>query len=145
MSAPSSRLLRLLAATLLLVGGAIHTWLAFDGYGTGDLEQLFFVNGAASAVVAGALALSRNPVPALAGAGIAAGSLGAFVLSRIGSGVVGFRGTGLDPFPEVPLTLVVEAAALVVIALWLFRRADWIRSNSVNPRNRTGDPFSSRA
>lgn len=128
MSVPSSRMLRLLAATLLFVGGAIHTWLAFDGYGTGDLEQLFFVNGAASAVVAGALAVSRNPLPSLAGAGIAAGSLGAFVLSRTGSGVVGFRGTGLDPFPEVPLTLVVEAAALLVIALLVLRHAGWIRS-----------------
>lgn len=107
--------LRMLGAVLLVVGGAIHTWLAFDGYGTADLETVFLLNGAGSALVAAALASTRGPIAPLAGAGISAISLLAFALSRIGDGVVGFRATGLEPAPEALLTLVVEAAALVVI------------------------------
>lgn len=107
--------MRVLGAVLLIAGGAIHTWLAFDGYGTSDLETVFLLNGAGSALAAAALALTRGPIAALVGAGISAVSLLAFAMSRIGDGVMGFRATGLEPAPEALLTLVVEAAALLVI------------------------------
>lgn len=107
--------LRIVGAVLLIAGGAVHTWLAFDGYGTKDLQTVFFLNGAGSAVVAAALASTRGPLAPLAGAGISAISLLAFGMSRIGDGVVGFRATGLEPVPEALLTLAVEAAALLVI------------------------------
>lgn len=109
--------LRLLGAALLLVGGAIHTWLAFDGYGTADLEKVFLLNGAGSAVVAAAIVLSRGPLAPLFGIGISAVSLLAFGLSRVGDGVIGFRATGLDPAPEAALTILAEIAALVVLGL----------------------------
>ncbi|MGI8792634.1 MAG: hypothetical protein ACR2H3_05570 [Acidimicrobiales bacterium] len=109
--------LRLLGATLLIVGGAIHTWLAFAQYGTADLETVFFLNGAASAVVATTIVLGRGLIGPVAGIGISMASLFAFLMSRVGSGVVGFRATGLDPAPESLLTLVVEGAALVVLGL----------------------------
>ncbi len=121
MQAGSIRPLHLLGAGLLLVGGAIHVALAFDGYGTSELEQLFFLNGAVSAIVAAAVVLVRNPVPTLAGVGVATVSLLAFALSSVGGGVVGFRGTGLDPVPEVPATLVVELAAVVVLGTVAYR------------------------
>ena len=117
-----SRILDLVGGALLLAGGAIHTWLAFDGYGTTDLQRLFFVNGAASAAVTAAILLTRNPVPVLGGVGVAGVSLAALGLSRVGNGVVGFRGTGLEPLPEVPLTLVVEVLAMFVLGTILFRR-----------------------
>lgn len=107
--------LRLIGAALLIAGGSIHTWLAFDHYGTADLENVFFVNGAVSAVVAATIVLTRGPIAPLFGVGISAVSLFAFALSRVGEGVVGFRATGLDPTPEAPLTLLVEIAALLVL------------------------------
>lgn len=116
--------LRVLAAVLLLAGGAIHIWLAFDGYGTAALESAFFLNGVASAVAAAAIVLLPGPVGPLAGVGVSAGSLIAFALSRIGNGVLGFRGTGLDPAPEALATLVVEAAAVAVLAMVLFTERD---------------------
>jgi hypothetical protein len=56
-----------------------------------------------------------GPVPAAAGAGVAGASLLALALSRVGDGVVGFRGTGLDPMPEVPITIVVEVLAALLL------------------------------
>lgn len=111
--------LRVLGAVLLLAGGAIHTWLAFDGYGTAVLETAFFLNGVASAVAAAVVVLLAGRLGPLAGLGVSAGSLAAFVLSRVGPGVLGFRATGLDPAPEALATLVVEAAALAVLAIVL--------------------------
>lgn len=119
--------LRLVGAGLLIVGGAIHTWLAFDRYGTADLESVFFVNGAASALVAAAIVLSRGVIAPVAGVGLSAVSLVAFLLSRIGDGVLGFRATGLDPVPEAPLTLLVEGAALVVLGfVSIARRKEFV-------------------
>lgn len=117
MSDAPHNLLRLVGAALLLFGGAIHTWLAFDSYGTADLEKLFLLNGIGSAVIAAAIVVTRGPVAPLVGVGISGASLLAFALSRVGDGVVGFRATGLEPMPEAPLTLVVEGAALVVLGV----------------------------
>ena len=109
---------RLLGAVLLLAGGAVHTWLAFDEFGTEDLAAVFFLNGAASAVVAAIIALGRGPFAPVAGMGVSVVSLAAFAVSRIGDGVFGFRGRGLDPVPEGPLTLLFEGAAVVVLG-WI--------------------------
>lgn len=117
MAVPGAHHLRLIGAVLLIAGGAVHTWLAIDGYGTADLQSMFFLNGAGSAVVAAGIVLWRGPIAPLAGLGISAVSLLSFAASRTGDGVVGFRGTGLEPAPESLLTLVLEAAALVVVGL----------------------------
>lgn len=107
---------RLLGAVLLLAGGAVHTRLAFDKYGSEELIAVFFLNGLASAVFAVAITLSTHPFAPVAGIGVAAVSLAAFALSRVGDGVLGFRGHGLDPAPEALLTLLFESAALAVLA-----------------------------
>lgn len=124
MTAPDTRMLRMAGAALLLAGGAIHVMLAFDGYGTRTLEDMFLLNGAGSALVALALLLGRGPLPALGGLGIAAGSLLALVLSRVGDGVAGFRGSGLGPMPEAPLTIVFELAAVAVLGLLAVRERE---------------------
>ena len=117
MTAVDGRLhaLHLAGAALLLVVGAVHTYLGFDGYGTSDLQILFFVNGAASAIVAAAVALTHHPLTSLAGIAVAAGSLAGFAISRVGGGVVGFRGSGLHPSPEAPAALIAELAVVVVL------------------------------
>lgn len=127
---------RLIAATLVLVGGALHTSLAYDQYGTSELVEVFFVNGIASAVVAGAIALGRGLLGPIAGLGVSSMSLFALALSRIGDGVVGFRGSGLDPAPEAALTVVVELAASALLALLVIEhRAELLATL----RSATGD------
>ena len=113
--------LRIAAATALLIGGALHARLAFDGYGTTDLITLFFLNAVGSALVVAWIAYDRGPFALLAGIGVSTVSLLAFGLSRVGDGVVGFRGVGLDPGPDALLTLVAEGLALLLLAVALLR------------------------
>ncbi len=124
MTAPDTRMLRLAGAALLLGGGAVHVLLAFDGYGTGTLQDLFLLNGVASALVALAVLLAPGPLPALGGIGVAGASLLALGLSRVSAGVVGFRGTGFTPAPEVPSTIAFEVGALALFAALAFRERD---------------------
>lgn len=116
------RTLRSAGAVALLAGGALHCRLALDGYGTDDLVTLFFVNAIGSALVGMWLALDRTGFALLAGLGISAVSLAALGLSRTGDGVVGFRGVGLDPAPDVALTLVAEAAAVLLLGAAALRQ-----------------------
>lgn len=118
MKGPAAReTLRLTGAALVLVGGAIHAWLAFDHYGTATLEDLFFANAAVSAIVAAVIVLTRGVLAPLAGIAVAASSLIAFGLSRVGEGIAGFRATGLEPTPEGLLTVIVEVLAVVVLGV----------------------------
>jgi hypothetical protein len=48
-----------------------------------------------------------------------AGNLAAFALSRTGDGILDFRAAGLEPSPQAVLTLVVEVAAVLVLAATL--------------------------
>jgi hypothetical protein len=107
--------LRVAASVALLAGGALHARLAFGSYGTRDLITLFFVNGIGSALVAGWMLYARSPLPLFAALGISAVSLAAFGLSRVGGGVIGFRGVGLEPSPDALLTLVSEGVAMLLI------------------------------
>lgn len=116
MSAPA---LRLGGAVAVLTGGFLHAELALDSYGNDDLITLFLLNAIGSAVVAAWLAYDRRPWPVLAGLGLSTASLLAFGLSRVGDGVVGFRGVGLDPSPEAGLTLAAEGVAVVLLAVAL--------------------------
>lgn len=115
-------ILLVLGAGLLLAGGAIHTWLAFQSYGSSDLQKIFFVNGAASAVVATGVIVMRAPIAALAGVALSALSVVAFGMSRVGEGIAGFRAVGLEPLPEAPLTLMLEVAAAAILVLVLLGR-----------------------
>jgi hypothetical protein len=116
--------LQLLGAAFLLTGGAVHLQLSFDDYGSRDIDRTFAINALVSALVAGYLALRRDPVGPLAGIAVSAGTLVAFALSRTGDGILDFRATGLEPSPQAVIALVAEAAAIVVLvgALLLARR-----------------------
>lgn len=108
---------RLVGAAAVIAGGALHLRLALDDYGNDDLITLFFLNAIGSALVAAWLAYDRRPLPLLAGLGLSVMSLLAFAMSRVGDGVVGFRGVGLEPAPDAVLTVGVEAIAVVVLAV----------------------------
>ena len=113
------RALQLLGAALLLTGGAVHLQLSFDDYGSRDIDRTFAVNALASAVVAGYLALRRDPVGPLAGIAVSVGTLVAFALSRTGDGILDFQATGLEPSPQAVIALGAEAATIVVLVLAL--------------------------
>lgn len=117
---------RLLGSALLLLGGALHASLAFDGYGTPEIVEMFFLNGIASAAIAAAIAQGRSWLAPIAGIGVSSISLLAFMLSRVGDGVLGFRGTGFDPAPEAFLTVVFEAATVVLLSWLVLERRDEI-------------------
>jgi hypothetical protein len=119
------RALAVLGAIAVLAGGALHVRLGFDDYGTEDLVTVFFLNGVGSALVAAWIAYDRRPFALLAGLGISTVSLLAFGLSRRGDGVLGFRGVGLDPSPDVALTLLAEGVATLALgAALLASRAE---------------------
>lgn len=115
------RALRIAGALALLAGGALHSRLAIDGYGTDDLITMFFLNAIGSALVGAWLVLDRSAFPVLAGLGISSVSLAALALSRTGDGVIGFRGVGLDPGPDVALTLAAEVAAMLLLGVAVLR------------------------
>jgi hypothetical protein len=113
-----SRALRLLGALLVLVGGAVHLKLQLvDDYGPLDIRRAFALNAAVSGLVAAYLVLRDDVVGPLAGIAVSVGTLLAFGLSRTGDGILEFRETGLNPAPDALLTVVVEVAAIVVLAI----------------------------
>lgn len=111
------RLLRIVAALALLVGGLVHLQLYFEGYRSIDkIGPSFLLNAIASGVVAAALVARREWFIRLAGIGVAAGTIGAFIISRQGDGLFDFREQGLKPSPQAIIALVVEIVAIVALA-----------------------------
>ena len=116
----SPRILRVTAAVALLIGGLVHLDLYFGGYRStpdANLGRSFLLNAIASAVVAAAVAVRKEWFIRLGGIGVAAGTLVAFAASRQGSGILGLREQGLEPSPQAAIALIVEIAAIVLLAL----------------------------
>jgi plastocyanin len=112
------RTLKMVAAIALLIGGLVHLQLYFEGYRSVDkIGRSFLLHAIASGLVAAALAARRDRLVRLAGLGLAAATLGAFVMSRRGQGLFDFREQGLTPSPQATIVLVVEIAALVSLAV----------------------------
>ena len=110
------RPLRTAAAIALLVGGLVHLQLYFEGYRSIDtIGPSFLMNAIASGVVAAALVARKEWIVRLAGIGVAAGTIGAFILSRQGDGLFDFREHGLKPSPQAIIALLVEIAAIVLL------------------------------
>jgi plastocyanin len=111
------RLLRIVAALALLIGGLVHLQLYFEGYRSIDkIGPSFLLNAVASGVVAAALVARKEWFVRLAGIGVAAGTIGAFIISRQGDGLFDFREQGLNPSPQAIIALVVEIVAIVTLA-----------------------------
>jgi len=111
--------LRVVAAVAILIGGLIHLQLYYDGYRDfpdANLGRSFMANAIVSVVLAVLLVLRRDVLVRLAAAGLTIGTLIAFWLSRTDTGIFGFSERGLQPSPQAALTLIVEIAALVLIA-----------------------------
>ncbi len=110
---------RLVAAAAVLVSGLVHLQLYFDGYrnaGDANLGRSFLLNAIASVVLAVALLFRREVLVRLAAAGLLAGTLVAFALSRSDVEVFGFTESGLNPSPQAAIALVAEIVGLLALA-----------------------------
>ena len=131
----TSRIVRLIAAAAVLVGGYCHYHLWDVAYRHAPVRELFIINAIGSLVIGIALAIGPRRLAALGGIGVSVLTLVAFGLSR-GPGVPSFHGTftesGLQPSSVhvlgagvALLTLIAEGVALVlslVILAWAPRR-----------------------
>ena len=111
------RPLRIAAAIALLIGGLVHLQLYFEGYRSIDkIGPSFLLNAIAAGVIAATLAARKEWLVRLAGLGLAVGTIIAFIISRQGEGLFDFREQGLEPSPQAIIALVVEIAAVVLLA-----------------------------
>lgn len=127
----TSRIVRLIAAAAVLIGGYAHYHLWDVSYRHAPVKELFVINAIASLVIGIALAIGPRRLAALGGIGLSVLTLAAFALSR-GPGVPTFHATftesGLQPSSVHVLgvgvalvTLIAEGVALVlslVILAW---------------------------
>ncbi len=110
----TSSILCLAGGVLLVVSSVIHLHLWSTGYRhIPTIGPLFLVQGAFGIVLALAIGISRRAWTALAGALFVASTIGGLLLS-VEVGLFGFKDS--LSAPDATLSLVVESAALVVLA-----------------------------
>ena len=115
-----SRIIRIIAAALVLIGGLVHLELYFGGYRSvpnANLGRSFVLNAVAAAVIAIALVARPDRLIRIAGIAYAASTLGAFALSRTDKGIFGFTEHGLNPKPRGAIVLICEVGAIVLLVL----------------------------
>lgn len=119
--------MRMLAAVGLLVSGAVHLWLWFDGYGSLEvIGPAFMVNAAAALVIAALVLRWTHWAPLLLAIGFGASTLGAFVTSAtVGLFGVHERWTG-----GAVLTAAVSEVVVVVASMMALGHEHGVRSPS---------------
>lgn len=122
--------LRTAIAATLAVSGYIHAQLYLTGYRfIHVVGVMFLLQAGASFAIAALLLVGDPPLIRLAAAGAAAGALGGFAASRT-IGVFGFVERGLQPSPQSLVSILVEAATLLLLAPALIRT---LRSGNGRP------------
>jgi hypothetical protein len=117
-----SLLARIGAAGCLAASGMLHAQLYLHGYRTiPGIGPAFLLQASGSLAVALLLTLNSTIVLRLAAAALAAGALLGFIASRT-IGVAGFVEYGLQPAPQALISLLVETAALALLAVPLLDR-----------------------
>ncbi len=108
---------RIGAALGLGVSGYLHAELYIHGYRViPGIGSAFLLQASGSLAVALLLLASGAPVLRLGAVALAAGALAGFALSRT-VGVFGFIEHGFDPAPQALLSVLVEIAALLLLAI----------------------------
>jgi hypothetical protein len=116
-AAPWPAPLRIGAAACLAVSGYLHAELYLHGYRTiAGVGPAFLLQASGSLAVAVLLLFSGPLILRLGAAALAAGALGGFALSRT-VGVFGFVEHGLQPAPQALISVLVEVAALLLLAV----------------------------
>lgn len=135
--APARRLFRTLGtmtAALVATGGYVHFCLYRHGYSAiPKIGVGFLLQSVSSAIIVVALLIGPSRIArlahvtdrlagtltGLATAGLAAGTLVAFALTRTPGGLFNFQERGLQPAPRALIALVAEIGVLVVLGAWL--------------------------
>jgi hypothetical protein len=107
---------RVLIAVATAVTGFVHANLYVDGgyRAVHVIGPSFLLLSSGAFAVAALLLISDSPVLRLGAAGVAAGALGGFVMSRT-VGVFGFTERGLQPAPQALISLISEVSALALL------------------------------
>jgi hypothetical protein len=114
--------LRMVIAASLAVSGVSHASLYANGYNQIPTIGPAFLLQASVFFAVAALVLVGGPDWLVwTAAVLAAGALGAFVLSRT-VGIAGFIEVGWDPAPHALLSVVSEVVTLLACAGWWFGR-----------------------
>ncbi|MFB7668678.1 DUF6529 family protein [Kitasatospora sp. NPDC056138] len=110
--------LRLVLAAALAASGYIHAQLYIDGYRfVHIIGSLFLLQASTAFAVAALLLLGAPLLLRIAAAAIAIGALAGFAASRT-VGLFGFSEHGLQPAPQAVFSLIAEALALLIVAVW---------------------------
>jgi len=113
--------LRLATALCLALSGYLHAQLYVGGYRVIPvIGPAFLLQASAASAVALLLLVGGPLLLRLAAAGLAAGALAGFVLSRT-TGLFGFSERGFQPAPQALLSVSAEVAVLVLVAITLYR------------------------
>lgn len=108
---------RYAAAVLLAASGYIHADLYLHGYRAIPLVgPAFLIQASGSFAIAFLLLLGNVVLLRLAAAGLAAGALVGFALSRT-VGIGTFVERGLDPAPQALISILAEIGVLVLLAI----------------------------
>ncbi|MFI9387672.1 hypothetical protein [Kutzneria sp. NPDC052558] len=109
--------MRYATAILLAVSGYVHADLYLHGYRVIPLVgPAFLLQASGSFAIAVLLVFGNNLVPRLAAAGLAAGALAGFVLSRT-VGIGTFVEQGFDPAPQALISVLAEVAVLALLVV----------------------------
>jgi hypothetical protein len=108
---------RVAAAGCLAATGYLHALLYLRGYrAIPGIGPAFLLQASGSLAVAVLLLAAAPPILRLGAAGLAAGALFGFGLSRT-VGILGFVERGLDPAPYALLSILAEAATLLLLVV----------------------------
>jgi hypothetical protein len=137
-------LLRLGVAASLAVSAATHAYLYIHGYQHIPIIGTSFLLQASACFAVALLIVVGGPGwLSWAGAGMAGGSLVAFILSRT-VGLFGFSERGWDPAPHAAISVVAE---VLTVLLWAGAFVSWRRLRPAWPARRlstTGAPATGR-
>jgi hypothetical protein len=132
--------LRLGSAAILVLIGYIHLHLWQEGYRQIPTDgPMFLLDAVAAFVLAAALLVWARPVVGLLGAGFAASTLGALLIS-LNVGLFGFHEDIHASF--VVESILVEAIVTVALAAWTMLAA--LPAAAGRPARRTGAPAPTR-
>jgi hypothetical protein len=123
-------LLRIGVAASLAVSAAIHAYLYIHGYQhIPTIGTAFLIQASVCFALALLIVVGGPGWLCWAGAAMAGGSLGAFVLSRT-IGLFGFSERGWDPSPHAAISV---AAEVLTVLLWAAPLVRWPRLRAVSP------------
>ena len=138
MNAPAALAVRLTTAATIAVSSYIHADLYLNsGYRyIHTIGRAFLLQASGGFAITLLLLVSGSVIVRLGAAAVALGALGGFTLSRT-VGVFGFTEHGFTPSPQAAISVIVEVAALLLLAAWqlaLRKRAGGVASPPGRPQ-----------